>query len=103
MASYSGAVHVHRLSERGVEVSTFALPQARFWLPREGHVSWVHRPCEGADNTVVLPEWLRDKHKQLIGDPAFKECASASAARSGEGATPDRDRDGTGALFRNVG
>jgi len=96
MPMYSGPVHVHRLSERGAEVSTFSLPDARFWLPREGHASWAHPPRPGQNNTVVVPEWLRAKQKQMINDPTFTKCGSSKPSES-----TALDREGSGALYRN--
>jgi hypothetical protein len=50
----SVALHVLALTGDGVQCATPALPDAPFWLPRNGSVVWVRPPAVGGFETCPL-------------------------------------------------
>ena len=51
-------LHIVGMSDRGVQCATQNSTGWSFWLPREGHVQWVHPPEVGSLMTAFVPEWL---------------------------------------------
>ena len=46
-----------------------------FWLPRGEHIEWSIAPQPGTYVRADVPSWLAAKHKQLVGEVAFKSAA----------------------------
>jgi hypothetical protein len=76
-----------------------------FWLPKNS-VQWRQPLKTGQKVSATIPEWLAEKHRQLVGDEKFeeakrrKEIDVAREAAKPLGLIPNA-RDMSGVLFRN--
>jgi single-strand DNA-binding protein len=59
------AVHVLGLTDNGVQVVTQASTAWPFWLGRHRGATWVDPPEVGKFQSVIVPMWAAEKHKQL--------------------------------------
>jgi hypothetical protein len=77
-----------------------------FWLPRNS-VKWHSPPTTGKTVSATIPEWLAEKHRQLVGDDAFeaakrrKQIDVAREVAKPLGLACANARDMSGVLFRN--
>jgi hypothetical protein len=95
------ALHVLTLTEKGIQCATPAAPRVPFWLPRGSYVSWLHPPEPGAFVTAVIPSWLAAKHRQLVGDVAYKRVRDEQPIAKEYTMTDTPEDAGHGALFKN--
>jgi hypothetical protein len=115
MADIPTPVHVLKVSDAGVQVSTFTSTADAFWLPRHNYASWVHPIKPDTTNVVLVPDWLASRHRQLVGHVEYERArASARQSRQAradyakplatqqpkESVVAYEQKDLTGALFR---
>lgn len=103
MKNFSGAFHILAVTDKGVQCATNSSTANTFWLPRDRYVEWVDPPKPGTFVHAVLPQWLASKHRQLVGDVAYR-CVRDSKHAKAKGTIPmaDQNNEGRGALFRET-
>ena len=98
--TFTAALHVVAMSDRGVQCVTQASTADAFWLPRAGPVEWALPPKAGSLMTATIPLWLAVKHKQLSGDVEFERVRNSNS--NSKGTTDMADRDMSGTLSKNA-
>jgi hypothetical protein len=83
------------LTDSGVRCSTG--DSEAFWLPKNS-IKWQGELAAGKQVGAVIPGWLAEKHRQLVGDEKFD---TAREVAKPLGSAPSAGRDMSGALFRN--